>query len=239
MSKVVLENPNLAHVQAVFFDFGETLASLNPGKEALFIKAARSIGLELELEAVRRAYQIVDFHNKYSSVTVTDRVGFYDNYNRQLADALGISSHFERLGPALSEHFRLEKHWCLFDDTTAALSRVQALGRPLAMVANWDKNLPTLLEGLGISAYFSCVVASAAVGVEKPDPAIFRLALAELSLSAPQHVLYVGNEYRADVMGARAAGLTPVLIDRYALYPHADCHHFASLSEWSEAMMHN
>jgi putative hydrolase of the HAD superfamily len=222
---------------AIFFDFGETLATLEPSKEELFIRAAQSIGLELEQAAVCRAYQVVDFHNKYSSVTVKDRDAFYRNYNRQLAEALGISSHFDSLGPALLEFFQKEKHWTLFPDTTPTLARLQQLGKPLALVANWDARLPHLLEQLGIARYFSSVVASEIAGVEKPDPAIFRLALVELSLSPPQQtVLYIGNEYRADVMGARAAGLTPVLIDRYALFPHADCHRFASLDAWLEAL---
>jgi len=222
---------------AIFFDFGETLATLAPSKEELFIIASQSIGLELELSAVRRAYQVVDFHNKYSSIKITDRDAFYRNYNEQLAEALGISTHFASLGPALSELFRNKKNWTLFDDTARTLGRLHELGRQLAVVANWDANLPTLNEHLGIAPYFSIVIASEAGGVEKPDPAIFRLALAELSLlPLEQTVLYVGNEYRADVMGARAAGLTPVLIDRYALYPHADCHRFASLDAWLEAM---
>lgn len=222
---------------AIFFDFGETLATLAPSKEELFSQAARSIGVDLELAAVRRAYQIVDFHNKYSSVTVTDRDAFYHHYNRQLAEALAISSHFPSLGPALIEHFRKEKKWSLFDDAARVLGHLQQLGRQLALVANWDRDLQTLIEQLGIGRHFSTVVASETVGVEKPDPAIFRLAAAELSLSLPDlTVLYVGNEYRADVMGARAAGLTPVLIDRYALYPHADCCRFASLDEWLEGM---
>jgi putative hydrolase of the HAD superfamily len=230
---------DLGIAQAVFFDFGDTLASLEPTREAVFVKAARSIGLELDLETVRRAYQIVEITNKYSSVTVTDRDAFYHNYNRELVEVLGISSHFATLGPALIEHFKREKHWQLFSDTAPALSRLHESGRPLALVANWDKNLPTLIERLSIAVYFSCVVASEAVGVEKPDPAIFQIALAELSLRVPeQMVLYIGNEYRADVLGARAAGLTPVLIDRYALYPHADCHRFASLDELVTAIMH-
>jgi len=231
---------DLKTAQAVFFDFGDTLASLEPSREALFVKAARSVGLELEPQAVRRAYQMVDFNNKYSSVTVTDRDAFYDNYNRKLVEALGISSHFARLGPALLEHFKREKHWQLFDDAATSLDRLQASGRPLALVANWDRNLPTLIERLGIAKNFSCVVASQAAGVEKPDPAIFQLAVKQLSLRVPdQNVVYVGNEYRADVMGARAAGLTPVLIDRYALYPHADCHRFVSLDELVTAMTHD
>lgn len=222
---------------AIFFDFGETLATLKPSKEELFIQAAQSIGLELERATVCRAYQVVDFHNKYSSVTVKDRYAFYRNYNEQLAEVLGISSHFASLGPALIERFEKEKHWTLFADTTPTLVHLQKLGKQLALVANWDAKLPRLIEQLGIAQFFSRVVASEIAGVEKPDPAIFRLALAELSLSpAEQTILYVGNEYRSDVMGSRAAGLTPVLIDRYALYPHADCIRFDSLDAWLEAM---
>ena len=219
---------------AIFFDFGETLATLAPSREELFVQAAQSIGLELEPAVVSRAYQTVDFHNKYSSVTVKDRDAFYYNYNRQLAEALGISTHFARLNPLLREYFKREKHWTLFDDTTRVLSH---LHKPLALVANWDFQLPTLTEKLGIARYFSAIVASERAGVEKPDPAIFHLAAAELSLAPKeQMILYVGNDYSLDVMGARAAGLTPVLIDRYALYPHADCLRFASLDEWLEAL---
>ena len=228
----IMSNPD-----AIFFDFGETLATLAPSKEELFIQAARSIGLKLEPAAVCRAYQIVDFNNKYSSVTVKDRAAFYHNYNRKLAEALGISSHFAELGPALTEQFRKEKKWILFDDSDRVVSQLEKLGHQLALVANWNSDLPTLSEELGIGAYFSTIVASETVGVEKPDPAIFQLTADRLSLSPQeQKILYVGNDYSLDVMGARAAGLTPVLIDRYALYPHADCLRFASLDEWLEAM---
>lgn len=227
----------LSEVDAIFFDFGETLATLAPSKEELFIQAARSVGLQLELEAVRRAYQIVDFHNKYSSVHVSDRVGFYENYNQQLAEALGISSHFSRLNPVLVARFRNDKKWELFDDVPETLRRLRGKGLPLALVANWDKSLPDLTEQLGIRQEFSAVVSSQAAGVEKPDPAIFLLAANKLSLSVEtERILYLGNEYRADVMAARAAGLTPVLIDRSSRYKHADCLRFTSLFEWLERM---
>lgn len=227
--------PGLSEVAAIFFDFGETLATLAPTKEQLFVRAAQSIGLELELETIRRAYQIVDFNNKYSSVEVTDRDAFYHSYNEQLSEALGISSHFTKLSPALAEQFRKEKKWKLFEEVPEVLSQLQQAGLPLALVANWDSNLSSLTEELGIRQAFSTIVASQTVGVEKPDPAIFLLAVAELSLSVKsQRILYVGNEYRADVMGARAAGLAPVLIDRNRLYRHADCARFLSLVQWLE-----
>lgn len=223
----------LSEVKAVFFDFGDTLATLVPSKEELFIRAARSIGLQLELEAVKRAYQTVDFHNKYSSVHVVDRVDFYHHYNEQLAEALGISSHFTSLGTALAAEFRNNKKWVLFDEVPEVLRRLREMGLPLALIANWDLNLSSLTEVLGIREAFSTIVSSQDAGVEKPDPTIFRRAVDELLLSEETHrILYVGNEYRADVLGARAAGLIPVLIDRYGLYNQADCLRFASLLAW-------
>ena len=223
----------LSDVDAVFFDFGDTLVTLVPSKEELFLRVARSLGIKLELEAVKRAYQIVDFHNKYSSVHIGDRDGFYRKYNEQLAEALGISSHFTSLGPALAAKFRSEKKWMLFDEVPEALRRLRRQGLTLALVANWDRNLSSLTEVLGIREAFSTIVSSQAAGVEKPDPAIFRRAMDELSLSEETHrILYVGNEYRADVLGARAAGLIPVLIDRCGLYNQVDCLRFASLLAW-------
>jgi len=60
--------------------------------------------------------------------------------------------------------------------------------------------------------YFDTIVVSGDVGVEKPDPRIFDPALAQTQLQ-PGDALYVGDTVD-DVRGARAAGLTPVLIRR-------------------------
>jgi putative hydrolase of the HAD superfamily len=227
----------LTDVKAVFFDFGDTLVTLSPSKEELFVRAARAIDLELDPEAVKHAYRVVDFGNKYSSVQVTNREGFYQNYNQQLCEALGVSSYFQRLQPALEAQFRKAKSWVLMEDAQGTLASLNQRGLPLALVANWDSNLSSLVEQLGIKHFFSAIVPSQAAGVEKPDPAIFQRALDELVLSPNiDQILYVGNEYRADVLGARNAGLVPVLIDRHGLYRHADCLCFTSLKEWLDAM---
>jgi putative hydrolase of the HAD superfamily len=232
ISKVKLDD-----FKAVFFDFGDTLAVLSPSREELFVQAARATGLELEPEPVRRAYATVDFHTKYSSVHLTNRDDFYHNYNQQLCEALGISSYFERLNPVLVAHFQQNKRWVLFDGAAATLQRLRGRGISLALVANWDSDLGALTAQMGIRELFSTIVPSQDAGVEKPDPAIFRRAAENLSLNLDMdRVLYVGNEYRADVLGARHAGLTPVLIDRNQLYKHADCLSFPSLGQWLDAM---
>ena len=62
------------------------------------------------------------------------------------------------------------------------------------------------------------MVISGKEGIEKPDPAIFRLAL-ERSGIDPGEAVYVGDHPRIDVEGARAVGMDAVLIDRRERYP--------------------
>jgi len=66
--------------------------------------------------------------------------------------------------------------------------------------------------GPGRGAPVEVVVDSHRVGVEKPDPAIFGFALRAMDLD-PARCVYVGDSVRIDVAGARAAGLTPILLD--------------------------
>jgi FMN phosphatase YigB (HAD superfamily) len=91
MNQSIPAELNPADIAAIIFDFGDTLAMLSPSREELFARAARTVGLELDNAAIKRAYETVDFHHKYSSVHVKDRESFYQNYNQHLAAALGIS----------------------------------------------------------------------------------------------------------------------------------------------------
>lgn len=75
----------------------------------------------------------------------------------------------------------------------------------VGVVANWDCDLPSHLERLGLHGLVDTVVTSARAGAAKPDPAIFRLALRELGVG-PERTLHVGDE-PVDEEGARAAGL--------------------------------
>lgn len=227
----------LENIDAVLFDCGETLVTLKPSREKIFMRAAQSIGVQVNEESVRRAYQLVDFGNKYSSVNKPQKNDFYRTYNSQLCDALGIAICFEQLHPTLSALFERETQWALVEGAQELLAELAQRNVKLGLVANWDRDLASLAEQLGVKHYFDVVVASEEVGVEKPDPGIFRIALERLSLShSPERALYVGNEYRADVIGSRSAGLTPVLIDRGNMYPHADCARFGSLKDWHQVL---
>jgi putative hydrolase of the HAD superfamily len=66
---------------------------------------------------------------------------------------------------------------------------------------------------LCIAEYFEAVVVSSEVGASKPHPRIFHAALKVVGVPA-QECLHVGDEERADVVGARAAGIPAIRVER-------------------------
>jgi putative hydrolase of the HAD superfamily len=91
------------------------------------------------------------------------------------------------------------------DGVPEALALLRKHALALAVVSNWDIALDSALRAAGLAPFLDEVVSSAAAGTEKPDPAIFRLALARLGV-APERALHVGDQPR-DEQGARAAGM--------------------------------
>ena len=100
-----------------------------------------------------------------------------------------------------------------FPDAAPALRTLKAAGHALVVVSNWDVSLGERLEEAGLAPLLDRVVCSAAVGAAKPAPAMFAraLALAGVPAGAAWHV---GDDLEADVTGAAAAGVRPVLLDR-------------------------
>lgn len=111
------------------------------------------------------------------------------------------------------------------------LRALHETGVTLAIVSNSDGTLEGRLarEGIcqagpGPGVPMTVVIDSAAVGVAKPDPAIFRIALDATGV-APDRVLHIGDTVGADVDGALAAGVRPLHLDPYGFctddrHPH-------------------
>jgi putative hydrolase of the HAD superfamily len=117
------------------------------------------------------------------------------------------------------------------------LRELSATGVRLGIVSNADgliaqrlANAELLQVGPGIGVEVDCVIDSGAVGVSKPDPRIFELALDAMSIE-PGDAWYVGDMPGIDVVGARAAGLFPIVMDPYEFHLDADYARVVSLSE--------
>jgi len=115
-----------------------------------------------------------------------------------------------------------------------AVQTVRALkeaGHRLGVVSNAEGRVAIDLEGAGYGGLFETVVDSHVVGVEKPDPAIFRIAMERMNVS-PETTVFLGDVPAVDIAGARAAGLTAVLLDRHDLYASSDAPRLRSIAEF-------
>jgi putative hydrolase of the HAD superfamily len=116
-----------------------------------------------------------------------------------------------------------------------ALRRLAEIGVRLAIVSNADGNAEPRLRDLGVcqigagrGAPVEAILDSTVVGVAKPDPRIFELALDALAVPADR-AIHVGDTPGADVDGARAAAVHPVLVDPYDLHVDLDVERVASV----------
>jgi putative hydrolase of the HAD superfamily len=117
------------------------------------------------------------------------------------------------------EHYRAA--WLLHDDALECLAalRAQRPGVRIGVITNGDPVFQQAkLDAVGLSGLVDVVVASGAIGVTKPDRRIFEYACAALQLGV-EDAVYVGDRLRTDAIGAAAAGLTGVWLNRTGAVP--------------------
>jgi putative hydrolase of the HAD superfamily len=109
------------------------------------------------------------------------------------------------------EYYRPDA-WTLIDGAVDALRTTAAAGYRNIILSNHAPELPGLVSALGLGSLVESTITSAAVGAEKPSPAIFAYALASAAVSA-QSVWMVGDNPTADIAGALSAGIRGILAD--------------------------
>jgi len=100
-----------------------------------------------------------------------------------------------------------------YGEVPAVLRALRERGARIVVVSNWDVSLHDVLERTDLRALVDAVVTSAEFGAAKPDPAIFARAL-DLAGARAGDAVHAGDDVEADVHGARAAGIEPVLVAR-------------------------
>jgi putative hydrolase of the HAD superfamily len=110
-----------------------------------------------------------------------------------------------------------------------ALTELRARGLTLVVVSNANGTLRAHMDRIGLSAHLDIIIDSCEEGVEKPDPRLFEIALARAD-ATPAETIHVGDIYQVDVVGARAAGIRPVLLDETGLHDGVDCVRVRSLA---------
>jgi putative hydrolase of the HAD superfamily len=208
-------------VEAVFFDVGNTLLRPFPSVTHVVREVLAEAGHHRDMAAIDELIPLVDayYEDRYREDDTfwTDEcetsavwVGMYSLLCRKL----DIDADAETLARRVYDEFGHPGRWAPYDDVVPALERLVAQDIRVGLISNWDRRLPGLIAGLGLCDLIETVVSSADVGFHKPDPRIFDLACARLGVD-PSHAAHVGDHMYADVTGATALGMTPVLIDRH------------------------
>jgi len=138
--------------------------------------------------------------------------------------ALGFSQdELRRAGPAIRAEHERANLWTVAQPGAAdGLASLRHLGLVVGCISNSNGTVAELLADVGLAGSLDFIVDSGVVGVEKPDPEIFRIALRRAAVMA-EEAMHVGDLYPVDVIGARRAGLEPVLLDPLGRYGERGC----------------
>lgn len=226
-----------SHIRAIFFDAGNTLLYPRLDERASDLTAA---GFPARVEdfhaAERAAKQKLDEwlwpQIRKGEVPRTIDHYYWAEYLASLMRVVGApETEHARLIQLMIEGFRNIRTWSVvMPETPGYLASLNAQGYFLGVISNSIGTIDDQLRHEGLRSYFQAVFDSAIVGVEKPHPEIFQLALARAKVAANEAV-FVGDTNATDVGGAQLAGLHGVLIDRINAYPHPECPRISSLPE--------
>jgi len=214
----------------VFLDAGGVLVCPDPVQiVGRFADAGLAADGDDLLEAHFRAVKAMD----EAPADEDGYVAYYGTY----VDVLGLKGGDAERGIAvLADVWATSSVWTApLPWATSGLTALAATGLPIVIVSNADGTVAEMLAasavcqvGDGEGTSITHVIDSTAVGVAKPDPRIFELALEVVGVP-PDRAVHLGDAYRFDVLGARAANVHPVLMDPLDIRGDADCTRIRSL----------
>jgi len=212
----------------VCFDAGFTLMRPRETMEARLERILRNHGHDASAEDLRRAWEAADAwfwetYHKPGNDAWTNDAGIdttWRSYHRLMLEHLGFGDReHELLETILASHLAADA-WEPYDDTIEALELVRRhpsrAGLPparIAVISDFGSNLTEIMASMGLDRFIDVLAISAVEGVAKPAPELF-LQTAQRAGVTPDDAVMIGDSHRADVLGARAAGLAAILLDR-------------------------
>jgi HAD superfamily hydrolase (TIGR01509 family) len=222
-------------IRAVFLDAGNTIVFLDHQAVADVVSAhghpIEAAALRSVEGAAKRRYEAL----MRAGTSHEDGWGLY--LVTLLASAgLGETNARAMVAPLRRAHDAHNLWRRVPEGTHDALARLKAAGMHVSVISNSEGMLPTLFSRVGLAPFIEHVVDSHHEGVRKPDPELFRIALARTGQEAGASI-YLGDIPGVDVAGAEAAGMRAVLIDPLGFYPDYAGERAASVAEWVDRLL--
>jgi HAD superfamily hydrolase (TIGR01662 family) len=228
-----------SRTRAIFFDAGNTL--IYPRFDLLaeeLTREGRAATVEDFRVAERDAKRALDAwlwpQLRHGEVPRTIDMHYWREYMKALMTCLHVAEHEHAVViERVASTFRQITFWSeMLPDTPAYLESLHERGYCLGVISNSNGRLEEQLERMDLTRHFSVIIDSHHVGVEKPHPEIFQIALSRAPEKLePAEAVFVGDTNATDIGGAQLAGLRGVLIDRVGAFPHAEGPRIESLPE--------
>lgn len=229
--------------RAVLLDAGFTLVFCSgeriAAEAALAGVRADPEALEASEPALRRELALYSWASTPAGNDGKSQTGGPAFFRRllQLADAAGSASDLDTAAAWIWKSHLQRNVWSrVGTGVDAALGRLRAAGIKLAVVSNSEGTVGAVLDEVGLGRHLDAVVDSWVVGVAKPHPRIFEIALGRIGIAAA-HALMVGDSPTADVAGAQAAGVGAVLLDPLDVHATSDVPRFADVPALVDAIL--
>ncbi len=211
--------------RAIFFDLGNTLLYFDDNWNEIQQQAILSLGQNLNFLGVevepgilaaefekrikiyyeKRDVDLIEHTTEFVLRDTLESVG-YPNAQDDLVRS-GLDAFYSTFQP----------HWVLEKDTISTLRSLRAMSYRLGLITNAGdaKDVNTLIDRAGIRSYFDRIWISATVGVRKPHPRIFEIAVDSMNVK-PKESVMVGDALNADILGANTIGISSIWITRRA-----------------------
>ena len=227
-------------IKAIFFDLDGTLRHNVPSADqiqnAYLTEHGITITPENHLKAMRWEYSYwassPDLRDDIIAHSM-DTDQFWTEYTKRRLLALNLSlEQSTEFAPKVSRHMgeNYKPESIVPEDVRRVLPELKQAGYVMAVISNRDRPFQDVLDSHGLSEFFDFSLAGGDVDIYKPEPGIFEHALQRANLNARETV-YVGDNYFADVIGSRRAGLQPVLYDPGGIFVDVDCTIIKSFDE--------
>jgi len=204
----MLEKPYL------LMDAGGTTVFPNPG---IIIEFAQNYGIHLTDEKLHEGY--------YRLINLLDtqepfpRNPWPVGYTQALFDVLKLSTpEVKKVVLDVNNYHKHNSLWTFtYPWVYTTLSKLRKLGYRMSILSNSDGRTKQIFDELNLSQYFEHIFDSKDLNCEKPDRRIFDIVLDQLDIN-PKGILYIGDIYKVDVLGANRAGIGGVHLDPLQLY---------------------
>ena len=204
---------NKTHLKAILLDYGGTIDTNGVHWSEIIYDGYITAGVSVSKEAFRKAYVYAEQYMEKNPTLVKPE----DTFKETLQKKIKLQADYfvqEKTPYNISQQVENIAQYCYQvakNTTSKAAKTLEVLSRKysLVLVSNFYGNLQSVVKDFNIHQYFASIVESSVVGIRKPSPEIFRLALQKLAISASE-AMVVGDSYKNDMVPAHQLGCLAV-----------------------------